>query len=62
MVLKVNNSFSPNDKPEQIEVPEEKTETKSDEKSEPKPGCSKQDEPAEKAGRIGNSDTGNCYW
>ncbi|XP_014475699.1 PREDICTED: set1/Ash2 histone methyltransferase complex subunit ASH2 [Dinoponera quadriceps] len=54
-------SESPNNKPEQTEVPEDKAETKLDEKTEPKAGCSKQDEPAEKAGRIGNNDTGNCY-
>lgn len=62
-VLKINNSFSPNNKPEQTEIAEEKTETKPDEKSEIKPGCSgKQDESGEKAGRTGNNDSGNCYW
>lgn len=61
LVLK-NNFFSPNNKPEQIETSEEKTELKPDEKNEPKPGCSKQDDSADKAGRTGNNDSGNCYW
>lgn len=54
--------FSLNDKPEQTDNTEEKIETKSDDKPDPKPGCSKQEETIEKPGRNSNNDSGNCYW